>query len=35
MQNYISAKHEFDTKELGYFRISFLDYGENIHIFLI
>ena len=30
MQHDISAKHEFETQELGFFRISFLDSGENI-----
>ena len=30
MQHDISEKHEFETKELGCFRISFLDFGENI-----
>ena len=35
MQHDISAKHEFETKELGFFTISYLDSGENIQIFLI
>ena len=35
MQHDISAKQEFETKELRSFRISFLDSGENIYIFLI
>ena len=30
MQHDISAKHEFKTKELGFCRISFFDFGENI-----
>ena len=37
MQHDISAKHEFETKELIFFRTSFLDFSEISyqHLFIL